>query len=121
MKPSMKNELQMKVSRDDVYVNIELNRDRWRKYLQKGYNNVAVYPDFSTWARNPQSQFQIRVVKRRKVLGEVEVQKGFINIIVPNLQSCDLSVKSSEEAEIKNFYRELFVIPPVRVSIKHCI
>ena len=114
----MKNELQMKVSRDDVYINIELNRDRWQKYLQKGYSNVAEFPGFSSWARNPQGQFQIRVIKRRKVAEEVEVQKGFINVIVPNLQVCDLSVKSSEESEIKNFYRELFVIPPGKVFVR---
>ena len=113
--PNMKSTLQMKISRESVFVNIELNRNRWTSYLNGDYSD-------QDWGKKPTSQFQIKLMKRKVIANEkVEIQQGIINIIVPQLEKCDLSVKSSDAAEIKNFYRELFVIPPVNPWGSHVL
>lgn len=105
--PSMKDTLQMKISRDDVYVNIQLNRDRWSMYMTGDYSDT-------TWGVKPTSQFLVRLVKRRMIRDEtIETLEGVINIIVPKTSTCDLSIKSSDDSEIINFYRELFAMPPI--------
>ena len=115
---SMIREMQIEVSREEksAYINLLLNRKKWNDYL-KGtiYTDEMIYPNFKSWAKNPESQLQIKITLKRYTnlleRTEVETREGIVNIIIPRSETCNLIVGSSTSASIKNIYRELRVQP----------
>ena len=50
---------------------------------------------------------------------EIDEKVGIVNIIVPRSDVCDLSVSGSSSASIKNFYREIRIVPdPCKPELK---
>ena len=114
---TMKDELQIQVSREGVFVNIQLNLDRWKDYLAFKYTNAELYPDYTKWASNPVSQIQLRVTLRKyrsglaKIDTNVEEMSSLLSIIVPRDVTCELLVESTFASDVRNYYREVRVLP----------
>ena len=126
-----------------AYINLQLNRKRWDRYLKKEYwpdvdpdtqtdeqqaKAKAArrnYSKFRSWASNPKSEFLLKFTLKRytdpenQIEENIEERQGIVNLIVPRSDACDLAVESSTASNIKNFYREIRVFPDIGECIAH--